>query len=66
MNDDVLNKLKSDIAKKAEAILLEYKYSDLKLQNAKERLQKKINEVNGFLDQENARKSKEFCTIFAE
>jgi len=66
MNDDVLNKLKSDIAKKAEAILLEYKYSDLKLQNAKERLQKKINEVNGFLDQENARKSKEFCTIFAD
>jgi len=66
MNEDVLQKLRSETSKKAEEILAQYKYSDVKLSMAKERYLKKTEEFNGFLDQENSKKSKEFCTVFAQ
>ena len=50
MNDEPLTKIKNDFARKAENILMDYKYSDLKLQAAKDKLAKKIAEVNVYID----------------
>jgi len=66
MNEDALQKLKSDISKKSEEILAQYKYSDVKLNVAKERYFKRVEEFNSALDIENSKKSKEFCTVFAQ
>jgi len=66
MNEENLTALKNEVTKKAEEILLQYKYSEMKLNLAKEKFFKKIEEFNSYLDQDNAKKSKEFCTVFAQ